>query len=331
MAVHTKKKKNPLLLPLALTAAIAVLFIVYKMMDANNQYASTQSTTADSAASVTMILERDVSDVRALSYTWDTESGSFHWNTTSGAWEYDDDPSFPLVQDTVSYMAAAISSIGVYRTLDTGDTGDYGFDTPAATVSVSFADGESHAYAIGDLNAMSGYRYLKDLDTGTVYTIAAALLPYFQVSRADLFTYDALPTDIESSYITKIALTTPLNTRETTDSDVTKQLYTKFQLLKPMEYADYSGTDEAKERYGIGAASMEISYKRSVSVTDSSGNETTTRIAASYTVLFGDITDDGKIPYMIGDSTVIYLADATVWDSIESCFTEAETADTTAS
>lgn len=322
MASKTRKKDNPLILPLALIAAIAVLFSVYKMMDTQNQAATAD--TADTAAEVIMILERDVSEVRALRYTYNGETNSFTWNGTTGAWEYDKDKAFPLMQDTVSTMAAAISSIGVYRTLDTGDTGAYGFDTPAAEISVTFADGAVHSFAIGDLNSMSGYRYLKDTESGTVYTIAPALLPYFQVTLADLFTYDTLPTDIEATYIESVTLNRAGEEKVASDSEITQNIYTKFQLLKPMEYADYSGTDEAMEQYGIGESSLKIAYKRAVTVTDTSGSENTTRIAASCTVRFGTVTEEGKLPYVIDGSDVIYLTDAADLDAIEDCFDEAQ-------
>lgn len=311
------RKKNPLILPLVLIVLIAGLFVVYKVMDTQN---STPAPDAGTSAAVTMILERDVSEVRALSYTYAGETNSFTWNSSLGAWTVDGKEAFPLVQETVSTMAAAISSIGVYRTLDTGDTGVYGFDAPAAEMTVTFADGAAHSFAVGDVNSMSGYRYFKDLASGTVYTIAPALLPYFQVTLADLFSYDTLPTDIDASYITSVTLNRAGTEKTTSDPDAVQALLTRFQLLKPMEYADYSGTDAAMEKYGIGESYLKIDYKRAVTVTDTSGAENTTRIAASYTVRFGKVTEEGKLPYTIDGSDVIYLTDAADLDQIENCF-----------
>lgn len=314
------KKKNPALAPILLLAAILVLFLLYRVMDAKNQ-ADNASSSLSTQTDVTMILDRDVSEVTAISYSWNGEENAFTWNSSTGVWEYDADKNFPLVSDPLSTMAAAVCSIGVYRTLDTGDTGVYGFDAPAAAFSVSFKDGSTYRYQIGDINTVSGYRYLKDLDTGTVYTISAALLPYLQYSLGDLFSYDSLPTDIETGYITSITLKTPATERSVTDSDECTTLYTKLQLLAPMEYADYSGTDAAKEQYGIGAATLTVAYRRAVSVTDSdSGTSTTTRIAATYEIQFGDLTEDGKIPYTLTGSDVIYLADASYFNTIESAF-----------
>ena len=74
------------------------------------------------------------------------------------------------------------------------------------------------------------------------------------------------------------------------------------------------------EKYGIGESYMKIDYKRAVTVTDTSGAENTTRIAASYTVRFGKVTEEGKVPYVIEGSNVIYLTDAADLDQIANCF-----------
>ena len=59
------KKKNPLILPLILIVLIAGLFAVYKVMDTPSTVPGTD--TGATAADVTMILQRDVGEVRALS------------------------------------------------------------------------------------------------------------------------------------------------------------------------------------------------------------------------------------------------------------------------
>jgi len=317
MASVKSKKKNPWLMPALLVVAIAALFAVYKVMDAQNR---TPAADTGSSVDVTMILERDIAEVSALSYTWGGETNSFTWNTTTGLWVCEGDKSFPLVQEPLTVMANAVCAIGVYRTLDTGDNGSYGLETPAAEFTVTFTDGTAHSFAIGDVNPVSDYRYLLEKSTGKVHTINAALLPYFQYTLADLFSYDALPSDIEVNYLSSAVLKTPTGEKKTDDAEALKSLFTRFQLLKPAQYADWSGTDAAVQKYGIGASSLTLNYKRAAAVTDTSGNEITTRISTSYTVRFGNVLADGRIPYMIGDSHVIYLTDSADLDSISDCF-----------
>lgn len=304
-------------MPLILIVAIAALFIVYKVMDAQNQPISTET---GNASDVTMILERDVATVKSIAYSWNGETNSFTWNTSTGAWYCDSDKSFPLLQDPLTTMANAAAAIGVYRTLEEGDNGSYGLQNPTLEFTITFLDGESHSFAIGDVNPVSGYRYLLEKDTGKVHTINPALLPYFQYSLADLFAYDELPTDIELNYLSSAVLKDASGEKKTEDADKLKSLFTRFQLLKPMQYADWSGSDAAAEKYGIGASTLTLHYKRAAAVTDTSGNEITTRISTSYTVRFGNVQSDGRIPYMIGKSHVIYLTDAADLDTIADCF-----------
>ncbi len=316
---NKKKKTSPILMPLILVGAIAVLFLVYKVIDAQNQKNLVNNITSDET-DVTMILERAAEDITAVGYCWNGEDNSFTWNSRTGLWELDGAKNFPLQQEPITTMAGALASIGVYRTLEDGDSGLYGFDSPEAEVRISFKDGVTKRFAIGDLNTVSGNRYFKDLDSGAVYTIAAALLPYFQYTLEDLFSYASLPTDIEASYIDSVTLSMNGTEKKITDTEKTKSFYTKFQLLTPSEYADWSGSDEALTKYGIGEGSLTISYKKAVTVTDTSGNSNTTRIASTYKVRLGKTTAEGKIPYMIDGSDVIYLTDAADLDMIAELF-----------
>lgn len=308
-----KAKKNKALPLLLLGAAAAALLIGYRVLTAQPA-PSGGADTADTQ-SVTMILSRSASDVAALTYTFSGETTSLV--QADGAWQMADDASFPLNAEPVSQMAAAIASIGVYRTLDTGDTGEFGFDAPAAEIDVTFTDGEAHRYAIGDVNPMSGNRYFLDRDSGTVYMIAPALLSYFRYTAADLFVYETLPDDIDAAYIDGASLTENGETR-TMREGAGEDLYTAFRALVPMRYADYH--DGAAAQYSVGASSLTISYKRAVTVSDESGNENTTRIAASYTVRFGEVREDGTVPYTVGDSAVVYLADTKTLDDLRLCF-----------
>ncbi len=305
-----KSKILPLILLLVLALA---LFFAYKVMIGTQESGTPSASTGDE---VTMILDRISDDVRALRYTAGGETLSFTHAASSADWVLEDQPVFPLDQTTVASMASAISTIGVYRTLDTGDTGAYGFDAPACTVYVRYSDGEEHSYAIGALNSVTGNRYFKDLDTGVVYMISPALLPYFQYSLSDLFVYDTLPTDIDVSYISAVTLGASV----TEDAEKIEEIYNNFLRLTPTRYADWSGTEEAKAAYGIGADALSLSYKRAVSVTDTAGATITSRIPADYTVTFGTPDEEGRIPYCLSGSDVIYLADAAIYEAIAAVF-----------
>ena len=56
-----------------------------------------------------------------------------------------------------------------------------------------------------------------------------------------------------------------------------------------------------------------------MTITDTSGNESTSRIPATYTIVFGTPADDG-VPYQLPGSGVIYLTDADVYEAIAALF-----------
>ena len=82
------------------------------------------------------------------------------------------------------------------------------------------------------------------------------------------------------------------------------------------ELADYGITDSS--------ARLIVNYKSAVAATDSAGNSTTTRVPASYEVMFGgECEKDGengeKIPcvyYTITDSTIVYRMEKTDCEKI---------------
>lgn len=313
-----KKKKHPFLPMALMLCLIVVMLIAYQAL--TNQPSSSDSQEEDDG--VTMIINRNATEITRLSYTYLDTCNTFDYDTATGVWSVHGDADFPLIQDGVSTMASAICQIGVYRTLDTGDTGEYGFDQPACEISVQYTDGESHHYQIGDRNATSGNYYFKDTDTGVVYMISSALLPYFQYSLSDFFSYESLPDDIDEAYVIAASVTAEDGTilASTTDADQIPLVYQAFCQLAPSRYAAWKDDVEIRTQYGIGASTLTLEYKRAVTVTDSSGTTNTTRINASYTVQFGEAMEDGSVPYMIGTSHIIYLADANTYSDLIASF-----------
>ncbi len=304
-----RMKKHSKSLPFIIIFAVVIaLFIGYKVLIASNQ-SDTGSDTPDEG--VEMIIDRDPSEIVSLSYKlYGEDELSFTYNSAVAAWKLTDDSSFPLDQEKVGYMAAAISSIGVFRTLETGDTGAFGFSAPTAEISVRYSDGDKYHYAIGDENPTTGYLYFKDIDAGKVYTISSGLLPYFYYELKDLFVYDTLPDDIQKEYITSVTLKIGDEKKELTDSESIEKVFDLFNRLEPSDYFDWKADEATKTKYGMGAAVLTINYKRAVEATDTSGATMSTRVATSYSITFGNKSAEqlGSVmtPYSIGTSAVIY-------------------------
>ncbi len=311
--VTKKKKKNGKKLSLILLLlAVVGLFVVYKIVSA--QTAQSPDETTDTA-DVIMLIQRTPAEVAEISYTVDDVTYGFVCDPTTGTWTYTEDAHFPLNQTPVASMAAAICQIGVFRELEEGDQGEYGFDAPVLTVSVKYTDGAAYSYAVGDLNRVTGNRYFKDLMTEKVYVVSAALLQYFEYTLTDLFTYDTLPTDIEPSYITSVVMNAAGSEKTFAENEDCTALYELFTALAPTQYADWYADEAEKTAYGIGSLSMTVSYKRAVTISDESGNTNTTRIPAEYTVTFGNTAGD-SVYYMFSGSDVVYTVSSDKVDAI---------------
>lgn len=320
MSTKTKKKSGKIVPLLVMAVLIVGLFAAYKMMDAKTPSATDSADTGDS---VIMLIDRTSAEVATISYRLgEGDTYEFSIRPDTGAWAYADEPHFPLNQTTVGTMAAAICRIGAYRHLEDGDTGEYGFDTPDLTVTVGYTDGTECRYAIGDVNTVTGYRYFKDLDSGAVYTIAAALFDYFDYTLDDLFVYDTLPGDIESAHITSFTVAEGDSVTEITDADAVTAMYAAFTALAPSAYADPYADETESAAYGIGACTLTVSYKRAVQITDASGAASTTRIPATFSIDFGNTAEDGRVYYKLSTSDVIYLAEAEKVDALMKAFTE---------
>ena len=310
MIKRTKKKAPKALLPIVMLAIMACLLAGYVLLSGNTPADEDSTAGNDTQSSITVIHEKDASTITCLSYTIG-ENSELSFSRDGGKWTYTTDPKYPLMSDCLDSMAAVVSYIGVYRTLDGGDTGVYGFDTPSLTFYAEYYDGSNCRYAIGDQNSMTGYLYMKDMDSGTVYTVDPAILPYFEFSIDDMFAYDTLGGDIEKDYITSVTwedgeskiLESPTEAQAET-------IYAAYQALTPTTPANWSGTEDALTAYGIlDGAAVTIHYRRAVTSADESGNELTTRVASSYTIRFGT-ESDGMIPYQLPGTSVIYLVES---------------------
>ncbi len=298
-----KKKKTGKILPLViLCVLIAAMFIAYKAAQSSQKNA--EDTSADTGNDVIMLIDRTSAEVASIAYQiGNGDAYAFRRDAQTGAWVYDAEPHFPINQTTVGTMAAAICRIGAYRHLEEGDTGVYGFAAPALEIAVVYTDGAVHRYQIGDVNPMSGQRYFKDVDTGAVYTIAAALYDYFDYTLDALFVYDILPSEIEAANITSFALAGCT----VTDASVIAQMYELYTALAPKVYADIYADEAELSAYGIGEKVLTVSYQKTVELADGSG---TARIPATFEIFFGGTDADGRVYYQLSTSDIIYLAEA---------------------
>ncbi len=316
--MNKRKKKNKYIPLIVLLIFIVVMAAAYTMLSSANDKKAAEQAAADAAANaVEMIAEYDYTTTVGLMYRR-AGSDPVELEVVNGQWKLVSDDKFPVNQQIVASMANAIASIGVLNHIDEGDPADYGLAEPAYTIEVTYADGVSHQYRIGDYNSFGGgmYYFMKD---GTMYTISTGLTSYFDYELNDLLQLDTMPADIEQDYINSITVTVDGAEKVIDDANGIAALFAIFGDITLTECADYyTEENERAETYGLdGSDKITISYKRAVTSTDANGNETTNRLDTSYTFLFG--ADAGHDEAYYGSpekSTIAYLVNAETVENI---------------
>lgn len=318
-----------------LIGVLAGFMIAYLALSSANDKKEAEEAAAAAEDTTIMLAEMDSSAITQLAYRY----GENDWitlNQKDSVWTWDDDEHYPLDQTTAASLGSAIASIGAMRSIDEGEAADYGLDEPICEIHVSYGEGTTYKYAIGDRNSFNDAYYFRD-DDGSFYMIASGLLSYFQTELDDMIVLDTALSTMADSDIVSITVTngedsvtyTQIatevededgNTTTTYDEDV-DALYDLFCELNLRNYADYyADSTEMAEVYGIDeSCSLTLTYKKSVTVssTDDSSTSSTTKVDANYIIYFGN-TEDGQTYYSPKGSTIVYVAaDDVVTEIIE--------------
>lgn len=307
----TKKKKKKWATPLALLALLIVLLVAYAALTTANRRAEEEAS-KEQTEEVLMIAEYDSATATALSYTVNGETLSFE--KENGAWLYAGDRNFPLNQTIVESMATALSSIDATRSIDEGETADFGLDEPSYLFTIQYEGGAMREYKIGDYNSFNGEYYFM---TGSrIYMISGGLLSYFKYELTDMVVKDSYPTDIETDYITSIVVNAGEESYTVEDADEIADLYTYVRQLNFSSLESYY-SDAMAEDYGIdGTKSVVVNYKRAVTSTAEDGTETSTRVNVSYTIRLGNAAEDGAVYYSPKDSSMTYSMSAGLYENL---------------
>ncbi len=303
-----KKKKNKFVPMLVLLAVFALLLIGYTVLSAANKKAEEERLASETEDEPIMIAEYDYTAATELSYT--NEAGeTFTFVSVNGAWSLADDEKFPLNTETVAYMASAISSIAVECTVDGGEAGDYGLDTPSLTVNVKYSDSSSHEYRIGDYNSFTdSYYFMAD---GELYMISDGLSDYFDYDLDSLIILDEISADISSAeYITDITVISGGEGNSVSDSDGISALWELISALDITNWRDYYADENERESvYALdGGTSVVVTYKKAHTSTDADGNASTSYLSTSYTLFFGNEDGEGGVYFTPEDSQIVYSA-----------------------
>lgn len=243
-----------------------------------------------------------------------------------GEWHWDNDPAFPMKQDTVNAILALADHWTPQQTLAAGeDLSTYGLNEPAGFLTLSGESGVLQALSFGKTTTDGDSRYVMDQsDPSTVYIIADSLFSYMGVPIYDMCELPVLPV-LEESSIRSILLRGPegddgipalitvltsakrsgddgpvtwlQGSENVTANEMVRALLEDIHALSLTKCVDYDPSDEAASICGFDAppAALTVNY------TSATGTDETLSLTVGAPLL------DGSGRYVrLGDSPAIY-------------------------
>lgn len=133
-------------------------------------------------------------NVAALSWTLDETT--FDFVNNNGTWQKRGDTAFPVDQSKLQAIAEDLLAVQATRKLeDVTNLADYGLAEPAFSVKVTWDNGESTTYAMGDATPFADGYYLCLSDQENVaYTVEDELSDIFNTTMTALAVKEIIPT-----------------------------------------------------------------------------------------------------------------------------------------
>ena len=320
--------------------AVVGIFVVYKMAQSMND-AKEAREAAELAAqeSELLIAEYDYRDAVALSYQ---QAGGelISMEIQNSRWVYAEDPTLPLNQTTVAYMANALASMGAQSivNLDGADTASFGLDDPAWTFSITYEDTNiprtEHTYVMGNYNEFGKGYYFQEVGVDKVYIIVEGLTQFFEYELREIVDAGTFPV-LSADRFDSVDITVGDETRHLSGDDAADAFITISDLLLPANYADHHINDETLQKYGLVQPHTTVSfnYKETVTVTDTAGATSSSTIEQirGFKIHLGDtfeMNGESYTAYLADGYTFIYFMPTSVANSIQTQFTADLLADT---
>ncbi|MBQ8554338.1 MAG: DUF4340 domain-containing protein [Clostridia bacterium] len=188
-----KRMKKMLLLLIALVLCIGGYYGVQLL---SNETASVTEETGTFALD-----SHAAGDLTGLAWTQGDES--FAFTLTDGVWSVTTDPAFPLNQEDVQAMANDLLALVGTRQLDgVADLSAYGLSEPSFSVTVSWSDGTSTTYTMGDETPFGDGYYLSLDHEGILYTVTDDIADIFDTTMNDLAVLETIPTTTSVTHLT---------------------------------------------------------------------------------------------------------------------------------
>ena len=320
--------------------AVVGIFIVYKMAQSmNDAKAAREAAELAAQESELMIAENDYRDAVALSYT-ERGKDTISMEIQNSRWVYSADPTLPLNQTTVAYMANALASMGATSivNLEGADTASFGLDDPAWTFSITYEDTNiprtEHTYVMGNYNEFGKGYYFQEVGVDKVYIIVEGLTQFFEYELPEIVDAGTFPV-LSADRFDSVDITIGDETRHLSGDGIADAFIPLSDLLMPSAYADHHINETTLQQYGLAEPNTTVSfnYKETVTVTDTAGASSSTTIEQirGFKIHLGDTFErDGEsyTAYLADGYTFIYYMPTSVATSIQSHFAADLAADT---
>lgn len=329
MEMDWRQRRTVTVLTAVLLILLAAVLIVLGIRYRENREETPEGEEPAAAASMT------VEGYSALVYSNGSATLSFSV-AEDGAWTWDNDPKFPLRQETINSILALLINWRPQQTLAAEeDLSAYGLDEPAGSLTLTGADGSVRALSFGKTTTDGTSRYVMDQGApATVYIIADTLFTQMSVPIYDMCDVPVLPL-LEETAIRSIlirgpesedgipALVTVLTTakRDGEDGPVTwlqgsenvtanetvRALLEDIRALVFTRCVDYDPSDEALTICGFDTPPAAIT----VNYTSNTGVDETLSLTIGAQLL------DGSGRYVrLGDSTTVYALPTAALDPL---------------
>lgn len=319
MEMDWRQRRTVTILTAVLLALLAAVLIVLGIRYRENREETPEDNESAAAAFMT------VEGYSALVYSNGSTTLSFTAEE-DGDWAWENDPQFPLRQETINSILALLINWRPQQTLAAEEgLSAYGLDEPAGALTLTGADGSVRALSFGKTTTDGTSRYvMEQSDPSTVYIIADTLFTQMSVPIYDMCDVPLLPL-LEESAIRSILIRGPENEDDTpalvtvlttakrdgdggpvtwlqgsenvTANETVRALLEDIRALVFSRCVDYDPSDEALTICGFDTppAALTVNY------TTDTGTEETISLTIGAQVL------DGSGRYArLGDSTTIY-------------------------
>ncbi len=243
-------KKKTIIISLAVLIVLIIFLVVLRLTE--NKDPDDTTSDVSSASSSYSLIEKNEMLFQSAKITNQTDTF-----TIEAVYEEDENgTAYYSIPELAKYSqrSSRLSSIvghccSIYgmkkAASNPGDLSEYGLDNPSATVTVSFADGDTKTISVGDAVYNNSAYYAMVEGDACVYTITTTIAEYFQ--RSSLYYLETTVTpsfesddtpNIRKLTVTRTDLSYPLVIEPFVNpnaTEETKKLHSAFKLTSPVE------------------------------------------------------------------------------------------------